>query len=102
MRAKKYREEIYRGSGVGSALGKPYVPFEVGVGFQESSQECEKQVSLSLSLSLSPGLLNMLALGPSHGTNRVTHESETCNDSEAYELVLCLKLIKPYHQHVPS
>jgi hypothetical protein len=44
MRAKRYREEIYRGSGLQSVKGKPYKPFEIGVGFQESSQECEKQL----------------------------------------------------------
>ena len=38
MRAKRYRDEIYQGSGVQSAPGKPYVPFEVGVGFMESSK----------------------------------------------------------------
>lgn len=38
MRAKKYRDEIYKGSGVRSELGKPYQPFDVGVGFVESSK----------------------------------------------------------------
>ena len=46
MRAKRYREEIYRGSGVSSTMGKPYVPFEVGVGFEQSSKECEKQLKV--------------------------------------------------------
>ena len=55
MRAKRYREEIYRGTGVNSLLGRPYQPFQVGrlsrqhsvaggVVDEESSQECGKQV----------------------------------------------------------
>ena len=44
MRAKKYRQEIYRGTGLGSVPGRPYVPFEVGTGFEESSAECERQL----------------------------------------------------------
>ena len=46
MRAKRYREEIYRGSGVSSVLGKPYVSFEVGVGFEQSAKECDQQLKV--------------------------------------------------------
>lgn len=44
MRAKRYREEIYRGSGVSSVMGKPYVSFEVGIGFEQSAKECDQQL----------------------------------------------------------
>ena len=69
MRAKRYRQEIYRGSGVQSVQGKPYVPFEVGVGFEESSAACEKQVAAIQAhrtafkhpneVEESPGIMNM-------------------------------------------
>ena len=45
MRAKRYRDEIYQGLGVQSELGKPYQPFEVGVGFVESAQASAEEMN---------------------------------------------------------
>jgi len=69
MRAKRYRQEIYKGSGVQSVQGKPYVPFEIGIGFQESSKACERQVNAIFAshkypeLSKALGAVNMEEIG---------------------------------------
>eukprot|EP00293_Proteomonas_sulcata_P002697 CAMPEP_0184326248 /NCGR_PEP_ID=MMETSP1049-20130417/142463_1 /TAXON_ID=77928 /ORGANISM="Proteomonas sulcata, Strain CCMP704" /LENGTH=381 /DNA_ID=CAMNT_0026648431 /DNA_START=125 /DNA_END=1270 /DNA_ORIENTATION=- len=44
QRAKKYRREIYAGTGFDTPASRPYRPFEFGVSFLESSAEQDREV----------------------------------------------------------